>query len=177
MNKSLKSFLTVILTIAMMGFPLILNEVQAQRGGRGGGGARISGGGGGFRGGGMGGGGFQGVSRPPRPSQPIAPGRPGGGSGVRPPRPSQPIAPGRPGGGYYHNVNVKVDHGWSHGWGGVAAGVAGAVAAGSVVYAISSAARPVVYGGTTYYQDGNTYYKKCFQGDEEAYCVVENPNP
>lgn len=159
MNKSLKFLLTVILTVALMGLPVLLDEAQAQRGGRRGGGGR----GGGFRGGGMGGGGFQGVSRPrppARPSQPIHPSR-----------------PSRPSGGYHRTVNVKVDHGWRHGWGGVAAGVAGAVAVGSVVYALSNAARPVNYGGTTYYVDGDTYYKKCFQGDQEAYCVVENPNP
>jgi hypothetical protein len=57
----------------------------------------------------------------------------------------------------------------------VAAGVAGAVAVGATVAALSAAARPVVYGGTTYYQDGSTYYKRCYEGDELAYCAVENP--
>ncbi len=56
-------------------------------------------------------------------------------------------------------------------------GVGRTVAVGTVVWAISSAARTVVYGGTTYYVDGNTYYKPCYQGDEVAYCVVENPKP
>jgi hypothetical protein len=57
----------------------------------------------------------------------------------------------------------------------VAAGVAGAALVGTTVAALSAAARPVVYEGTTYYQDGGTYYKQCYQGDEVAYCVVENP--
>jgi hypothetical protein len=57
----------------------------------------------------------------------------------------------------------------------VAAGVAGAVAVGATVAALSAAARPVVYQGTTYYQDGGNYYKECYQGDEVTYCAVENP--
>jgi len=57
----------------------------------------------------------------------------------------------------------------------VAAGVAGAVAVGATVAALSASARPVVYGGTTYYQDGGNYYKQCYEGDEVAYCAVENP--
>lgn len=70
-----------------------------------------------------------------------------------------------------------VDNDWHrgrYGYGGVAAG---AVAVGTVVRAVSSTARPVVYGGTTYYVDGNTCYKPCYQGDEAAYCVVQNPSP
>ena len=105
-------------------------------------------------------------------------GRGGGGGNYQASRPGT-------GGGQYNsmyqrNVNVNVDndwHGGRYGYGGVAAGVAGAVAVGTVVGAISRAARPVVYGGTTYYVDGNTYYKPCYQGDEAAYCVVQNPNP
>jgi len=160
-----KSLLSFILVLALLGLPVLVDEAYGQRGGggRGGGGARVSGG---YRGGGMGGGGFQGVQRPN-----------GGGS-------YQASRPGA-GGAYYgstyqKNVNVNVDNNWHggrYGYGGAAAGVAGAVAVGTVVAAISRSARPVVYGGTTYYVDGNTYYRPCFQGDEAAYCVVENPNP
>jgi hypothetical protein len=59
----------------------------------------------------------------------------------------------------------------------VAVGVAGALAVGTTVAVLSSAARPVPYGGTTYYVDGDTYYKRCYQGDELAYCVVPKPVP
>jgi hypothetical protein len=153
-----KSFLSFILVMALLG---LFNESYAQRGG----GGR---GGGGYRGGGMGGGGFQGGVQ-----------RPTGGGGSY--QASRPVAGGAQyGSTYQKNVNVNVDNNWHggrYGYGGVAAGVAGAVAVGTVVGAISRAARPVVYGGTTYYVDGNTYYRPCYQGDEAAYCVVENPNP
>lgn len=175
-----KYLLTFILAIALLGLPVLLEEAQARGGGRGdggggrGGGARVSGGGG--HRGDMGGGGFQGASRP------------GGGASVqRPATGAGGSYAGRPGAGgahygstYQKNVNVNVGNNWHggrYGYGGVAAGVAGAVVVGTVVAAISAAARPVVYGGTTYYVDGNTYYKPCYQGDEAAYCVVENPNP
>jgi hypothetical protein len=167
-----KSLLGFILAIALLVLPVLLDEAYAQRGGggggRGGGGARVSGGGG-YRGGGMGGGGFQGsVQRPT-----------GGGGSYQASR----TGAGGPQYGsttYQKNVNVNVDNNWHggrYGYGGVAAGVAGAAAVGTVVWAISSAARPVHYGGTTYYVDGNTYYKPCYQSDEAAYCVVKNPNP
>jgi hypothetical protein len=153
------SLLSFILIMALMGLPVLLGEAYAQRGG--------GGRGGGYRGGGMGGGGFQGVQRP-------GPGAGGAYAGL----PAGSVS--YQGGTYQKNVNVNVDNNWRrgrYGYGGVAAGVAGAVAVGTVVWAISSAARPVVYGGTTYYVDGNTYYKPCYQGDEAAYCVVQNPNP
>jgi hypothetical protein len=164
-----KSLLSVILVMALLGLPVLVDEAYAQRGGggRGGGGVHVSGGGG-YRGGGMGGGGFQGGVQ-----------RPTGGGGSY--QASHPGAGGAyQGGTYQKNVNVNVDNNWHggrYGYGGVAAGVAGAVAVGTVVAAISRSARRVVYGGTTYYVDGNTYYKPCYQGDEAAYCVVENPNP
>jgi hypothetical protein len=70
------------------------------------------------------------------------------------------------------NINVNVDHG-GIGW-GVAAGVAGAVAVGTLVRAVSSTARPVVYGRSTCYVNGNTYYKQCYQGGEWliAWCII-----
>jgi hypothetical protein len=70
-----------------------------------------------------------------------------------------------------------VDNDWHRGRPGygVGAGLVGAAVVGTTVYALSSAARPVVYGGTTYYQDGGAYYKQCYQGDEVAYCAVANP--
>jgi hypothetical protein len=171
-----KYLLIFILFIAMLGLP-VLEELQAR--GRGGGGGRGGGAhvsrGGGYRGGGMGGGGFQGVHRP----GPGAGQRPGGGGSVQRPGPGA----GRPGpggsyqgGSYQRNVNVDVDNNWHRGRYGYGR-VAGAVAVGATVAALSAAAQPVVYGGTTYYVDGDTYYKQCYQGDEAAYCVVENPNP
>lgn len=172
-----KHLLFFILIIALLGLPILLEEAQARggggrggggggRGGGGRGGAHVSGGGG-YRGGGMGGGGFQGVQRPGPGAGGSYAGRPGAGGSYQ-------------GGSYQKNINVNVNNDWHrgrYGYGGVAAGVAGAVAVGTVVWALSSAARPVVYGGTTYYVDGNTYYKPCYQGDEAAYCVVDNPNP
>ena len=157
-----KSLLSVILVMALLVLSVLLSGAYAQRGGggRGGGGARVSGGG--YRGGGMGGGGFQGVQRPPAGGGSYQASRPGAGGAQY-------------GSTYQKNVNVSVDNNWHGGRYGY--GVGRAVAVGTVVWAISSAARPVVYGGTTYYVDGNTYYKPCYQGDEAAYCVVENPRP
>jgi hypothetical protein len=71
--------------------------------------------------------------------------------------------------------DVNVNNNWHGGGYGYGRGVAGAVAVGATVAALSYAAQPRVYGGTTYYVDGNTYYKTCYQGDELAYCAVENP--
>ena len=172
--------LIFILVSALLGLPVLIEEAQARGGGRGG-----RGGGGGYRGGGMGGGGFQGAQRPSGGAGRQAGSVQRGDAGRR--------DVGRDAGrrdvdasrrdvtarqrdvNVSRNVNVSGD--WHGGYGRYGYGVAGAVAVGATVAALSAAARPVVYGGTTYYVDGGTYYKQCYQGDEVAYCVVENPNP
>ena len=58
----------------------------------------------------------------------------------------------------------------------VAGGVAAGLAVGATVAYLSSAAQPVVVNNQTYYNDGGTYYQKCYEGTEVSYCVVPNPN-
>ncbi|MBM4287229.1 MAG: hypothetical protein FJ135_03590 [Deltaproteobacteria bacterium] len=157
-----KFFLSFILVMALLSLPFLLEVAQA----RGGGGGR---GGGGHRGGGMGGGGFHAA---PRPSG--GAGHAGSIQRVDPGR--RDVDASRRDVDVTRNVVVDVDNTW-HGGPQRPGRVARAVAVGSVVYALSSAAQPVVYDGTTYYVEGDTYYKQCYQGDEVAYCVVENPNP
>jgi hypothetical protein len=73
---------------------------------------------------------------------------------------------------------VNVNQNWNaygrpgYGYGGVAAGLA----VGATVAYLSAAAQPVVVNNQTYYNDGGTYYQKCYEGTEVSYCVVPNPN-
>ncbi len=56
------------------------------------------------------------------------------------------------------------------------AGAAAGLAVGATVGYLSAAAQPTVVNNQTYYVDGGTYYQRCYQGTEVAYCVVPNPN-
>jgi hypothetical protein len=50
------------------------------------------------------------------------------------------------------------------------------LAVGATVAAISASAQPVVVDNQTYYNDGGTYYQKCYEGTDVSYCVVPDPN-
>jgi hypothetical protein len=79
--------------------------------------------------------------------------------------------PSAPDPGKNHETQGTVRRSSDQGWAGrgLSLMAGAAVAVGTTVAALSAAARPVVYEGTTYYQDGGNYYKQCYEGDEAAY--------
>jgi hypothetical protein len=83
-------------------------------------------------------------------------------------------------GGGTHNRNVNVTRTGTPTWPWLdrrlAAGAAAGLAVGATVAYLSAAAQPVAVNNQTYYVDGNTYYQKCYQGSQVAYCVVPSPN-
>lgn len=182
--RKLKFFLgSLFLAVLLIGLPYL--EAQAQRGGRGGGGggARAGSGGmsgGSFRGGGAAVQGPRGGAAVQGPRGGAAVRGPGGGAAARGPGGQTAYRPGTtPGGGATYNRNVNVNQNWNAynrpGYRPYAGAAVAGLAVGATVAAISASAQPVVVDNHTYYNDGGTYYERCYEGTEVAYCVVPNP--
>ena len=195
----LKSPLWSLFVVALLvALPFLCSEAQAQR--RGGGGSH-GGGGGGARsgGGGMSGGSFRGgaAAQGPRggaavqgprggaaargPGGGAAVRGPGGGAAARGPGGQTAYRPGTtPSGGGTYNRNVNVNQNWNAysgpGYRPYAGAAVAGLAVGATVAALSAAAQPVTVNNQTYYNDGGTYYQKCYEGTEVSYCVVPDPN-